>query len=443
MCQKIKSLFKRLNRLLRENDLKNITILSGGVVISQMISIIAQPIAARLYTPRDFGIMAIITSLVGIFASSLDGQYHLSIVSAKSDKEANAITALSIYFGLIVSAIVSLGIVIYTIASPKTFVEAGLWIYLAIPLIFMSGISNVIASYNNRYEQYKLLASVALYRAVASNIVKLGLGFAQIGFTGLITANVVSVLAGIKKQSAYLRKNLKLILSTNKKELFEVLKKYKVQPLFSAPGIFVVSYSYSIVPIFISIFYGIQEVGYYSLTIVMLGLPVSLVSGNVGTVFFRKASIEKAKYGCFYRSLKSSFILLFLLSIVPFVVLFFFAEPLFSFLFGTEWLRSGTFVQLLIPWYWMNFIVGSLMYSFIISGNQLTKLIIQCLFVVFTFAVFYAAKSKHLPIEEFLLTISIVYAFTYLILLFVIFKASKQKTNSMVDSSLISYAHEE
>jgi len=428
MLQRIKDSLLQLIRLLRESELRNIAILSGGVFVGQFISILAQPVATRLYTPSDFGILAIIISLVGMFGPSLNGQYHLSIVSAPNDKEANALTALSIYFGLVVSGIVSIGIIIYSFISPETFAEAGLWIYVSIPIIFIGGITNVLNSYNNRYKQYKLLASLALYRAIASNVVKLGLGFAQIGFVGLIASSLISILAGLKRQSAHLRLNINLILSTNKKELLRVLTKYKAQPLFSTPGLFVVTFSNNLIPIFISSLYGIKEVGYYSLAMAMLYLPIQLISSNVGTVYFRKASMEKAETGSFYRSFKSTVVLLSLLSFVPFIVLYFSAETLFSFVFGIEWLRSGTFIQLLIPWYWMNFIVGTLVISLIISGNQLTKLIIQCLFLAFSFAIYYLAKSVHLPIEKFLLYISLAFASIYFILLYIIYKTSKHKT---------------
>lgn len=426
MWKKTKDFLIRLTHLLQESELKNIAILSGGVFAGQFISILAQPIATRLYTPRDFGIMAIIVSLIGMFGPSLNGQYHLCIVSAKTDKEANSVTALSIYFGLIVSAIVSIGIIIYSFINPVTFAEAGLWLYMSIPILFVSGFTNVVNSYNNRYRQYKLLASVTLYRAIASNVVKLGLGFAHIGFIGLIASAVVSIIAGIKKQSSQLILNINSILSTNKKELIEVLIRYKAQPLFSTPGLFVVTFSNNLIPIFISTLYGIKEVGYYSLAMAMLYLPIQLISSNVGTVYFRKASLEKAESGSFYRSYKSTFVLLSLLSIIPFVVLYFSAEPLFSFVFGAEWLRSGTFIMLLIPWYWMNFIVGTLVISLIISGNQLIKLIIQSLFVVLSFVIYYFANSLHLTIEQFLLAISLAFALVYLILLYIIYRTSRQ-----------------
>lgn len=434
MWQNIKKFVIKLSHLLRENELKNIAILSSGVFAGQFISILAQPVATRLYTPKEFGILALISSLIGMFGPSLNGQYHLCIVSAPNDKEADAVTALSILFGIFISILVSIGIIIYIYISPDTFAEAGLWIYIVIPLLINAGFTNVLNSYNNRYKQYKLLASLSLYRAIASNIVKLGLGFAKVGFIGLISSIIISYVVGFKKQTERLRENIDAIFSTSKKELIDVLKKYKAQPLFSTPGLFVVTFSNNLIPVFISTLYGIKEVGYYSLAMAMLLLPISLLSSNIGTVYFRKASLEKAETGSFYRSFKSSVALLTLLSLIPFILLYFFAEPLFAFVFGAEWLRSGTFIQFLIPWYWMNFIVGTLVISLIISGDQLIKLIVQCLFIIASFVIYYAAKSMHLSIEQYLLSISLSFASIYALLLIIIYKTSRHKTAFITES---------
>jgi O-antigen/teichoic acid export membrane protein len=425
----------RIRQMLIDSEFNNVAILSGGVLISQAISSLAQPFATRLYLPQEFGIVAIIVSLVSMFSGVLNGQYDLCIVTAKTNKEANSVTALSLYIGLALSFLVSIGIIVFNIINPGVLKDAGAWIYVSIPLLILSGIVNVLNSYNNRYKQYKLLASVSMYRAIAANGVKVGFGFAKIGVIGLILSALVSNIVGLRSQSKQLRANFKEVLSTNKKELKGVLVKFKAQPMFSAPGLFVVSYSYSIIPLFISALYGLKEVGFYSLAMGMLGLPISLIGTNVGKVFFRKASLEKAETGCFYQSFKSSLIILTVLSIIPFVILWLFAEPMFSFVFGHMWFRSGTFVRMLVPWYWMNFIVGSLVIGLIISGKQLLKLSVQCLFVVEAFIIYIVVKKMTLNIETFLLTLSCFYGMTYLLLLYFIYKTSVTRETLIIDET--------
>tara|TARA_R110001583_G_scaffold56717_1_gene170918 strand:+ start:6588 stop:7877 length:1290 start_codon:yes stop_codon:yes gene_type:complete len=416
---------KLLIGLLKNNQFKNIGILTSGVISAQIIGFISQPIATRLYTPSDFGKMAIILSIISLFSSSLNGQYQLSIVTSDSDKEANVITAMSLYFGFVISLLVSCGIVFYSIIRPDEFAELGYWIYITIPLIFASSITNVLTSYNNRYEQYKIIASVSLIRASTSNFIKIFLGILNFGFVGLICSMFVSLFSGFWMQSKYLRKNLKQIFSSSIFEIKGVLVKYKKQPLFSTPGIFAISYSISIVPIFISTLYGVKELGYYALSIANFGLLVTLITNSIGPIYFKQASKEKSETGNFYQSFKSTLLLLFLAAIVPFFVLMFFSEKLFGLVFGQDWIRSGTFTILLIPWQFMNLIVSTFVSSLIISNSQRIKLIIQSFFVVEILIIFYLSKVYKLTIEQFLSTISFAYGFTYLIMLIFIYKKSK------------------
>lgn len=417
-----------IRSILIQCGFNDIVVLSSGVILSQLIGILTQPMATRLYLPMDFGVFAIISSIISIVSPALTLQYDLCIVIAKTDREANAITALSFYLGIVMAILISGAVIIYSSVS-QDFRIAGNWIYIVIPMLFMTAITNVVTSYNNRLGQYKLMATVSLFRAVASNIVKIGLGLLQVGFPGLIIAMMVSIVAGIQKQSELIILNKKSIFSTNITEIKEVLLKYKNQPLVSLPGFLLIAYSYSILPFMINSMYGIIEVGYYSLSIAMLGLPVTLISSNVGRVFLRNASLERNEKGNFYNSLKSTSILLFLSSIIPFGGLWFFAEPLFSTVFGPEWVRSGTYVKLLIPWYYLNFIVGSLVVGLVITGKQKIKLIIQVAFVIESFVIYFLANQMFWDMESFISAISNAYMVTYLVLYIVIYKESKSNAS--------------
>jgi O-antigen/teichoic acid export membrane protein len=419
-----------LKRIVVLSDLKNVVILSGGVFGAQIISVIVQPIATRLYSPLDFGMIAIVTSLVSMFAPVLNGHYDLCIVTVPSEEESIIVTSLALRVGMIMSAAVGIGIFLYKMMIPGAFGGAGALIFAAIPMILLSAITNVLNSYNNRHREYKLLASLSLVRSSASNAVKLAFGVFGSGSLGLLASAITGLVAGLGRQSRGVRKNKGRILKVGAGDLWAATKQYRAQPLFSAPGIFVVSYSYAIVTFLMSSLYGVKEVGFYSLSMGMLGLPISLFSANVGRVFFRNASDEKARTGGFRKSLTSSLILLVAIAVVPFLLLYIFGEPIFSFAFGRQWIRSGAMVRLLIPWYFMNFVVGSLVIGLIISGKQFLKLALQGLFIVSALICHFGAKYCAWSSDTFLLSVSIAYAATYSIILFVLYMSSAPSKNT-------------
>lgn len=421
------SYFKIIVKILRKNDFKSILMLSGGTIVSQIIAFIAQPIATRIYSPEDFGVMAMVLAVFTMFSPIMNGHYNLSIVTSKEDDEAYILTKLSLYIGFFLTLIIFAGLFIYNMFFPSTFQAAGFWIYSSILLLFFSSITNVVYSFNNRFKQYKILATVSIYRALSSNIVKIGLGIANFGYIGLIVSNLFSVIVGIKKQSELLWKYKNKIFSSTKEEVFHVLAKHKKQPLFSMPGLFAVSISFGIIPIFITSLYGTKELGFYALAQATIGLLITLVSTNISAVFFQKASKEMADFGTFNTSLKSSLTLLIMISIIPILVLLMYSESLFTFVFGDIWIRSGTFIVYLIPWQFMNLISGSLVNSLLISGHQIVKSIIQFFFLIGVIIIYYYSKTANLDIHEFLIILSSSFAINYLVLLFIIIKVSRKK----------------
>lgn len=416
---------EKILKVLRYCSIKDVAILSSGVFLAQLVGFLCQPIATRLYSPEDFGTLNLIISLVAMFSPILTLQYEFCIVTAKTDREANITTALSFYICFIIVAIFGIGIVIYDYINPKTFASAGLWLYTSIPIMLFTGTATIVTNYNNRFGQYKLIAKISLYRAIISNIIKLGLGYLNFNFSGLILSNMSSTIFGIKRQAKYLLENKKEIMSVKLWELKESFIKNINQPLFSTPGIFVFAYAFSIIPFFINSLYGMQEVGFYSLASSMFALPMSLVSINIGKVFFRNASQEQAQKGNFFNSYRSVVGLTSVLSIIPFVILFFIAEPVFKLVFGDIWVRCGTFAKYLIPMYAVNFVANTVISGLIICGGQKEKFLLQSFFLVFSLITYYIVKVFSLPIEIFLMLISITYAINYIGLLILIYYKSK------------------
>nr|WP_281279868.1 oligosaccharide flippase family protein [Cohnella pontilimi] len=381
--------------------------------------------ATRLYSPEAFGVVSTIVSIASILAPIITLQYHLGIVTAKTDNEANIICALTFYIIVIMGLITMAGFIIYIQMNPSATKEVGYWIYISLPLLLLNGLGNVVESYNNRFGQYRLMSIVSLQRSAISNALMLFFGVLKMDYLGLVISRLISVVLGLRRQANYIITNYTQIFRSSMYEMRAVAVKYKVQPLFSLPGLFMTTYAFSILPLFINSLYSIKESGYFFVSTTMLGLPLSLISSSVAKIFFRNATLEKNNKGNFYASFKITLFLLTLVSGIGFVILWFVAEPFFSILYGNEWIKSGTFVKILIPMYAIRFIAQALIYGFIISGKQLLKLILQGFFIVEATAIYYFAKIYQFPIESFLEFINIAYFINYMVILIVLFYTSK------------------
>jgi O-antigen/teichoic acid export membrane protein len=109
---------------------------------------------------------------------------------------------------------------------------------------------------------------------------------------------------------------------------------------------------------FILLFFSKNELGSYDFSFKMLKLPLTVIGGAIGQVYFQKIASKKNLGESIYEITIQTMRNLFLISIVPFTVLYFFGENLFSFVFGKEWALAGRYSELMAPWLMMNLVVS-------------------------------------------------------------------------------------
>ena len=93
-----------LKKILPKNRFaRSVSFLAGGTAAGQAITVLAAPLLTRLYSPEDFGLLAVYTSLlmtIGVIASL---RYQLAIPLPKSDEEAAHVVVLSLFIVLGIS----------------------------------------------------------------------------------------------------------------------------------------------------------------------------------------------------------------------------------------------------------------------------------------------------------------------------------------------------
>ncbi len=65
---------------------RNVLTLMTGTTIAQAIPIAISPILTRIYTPEDFGMLALFIAITAIFGSIANGRYELATMLPKKDR---------------------------------------------------------------------------------------------------------------------------------------------------------------------------------------------------------------------------------------------------------------------------------------------------------------------------------------------------------------------
>ena len=120
----------------------------------------------------------------------------------------------------------------------------------------------------------------------------------------------------------------------------------------------------------IVLYFGKDCFGSYSFSIMMLSLPLAIAGQSIGQVFFNKCSEIINNNGSIEMLLKKTLTILFLLSSLPFCVLFFWSEELFQIVFGEKWSVSGQYTEILTVWIFFNFLISPLSNIPIVLNRQ-------------------------------------------------------------------------
>jgi len=405
--------------------LKSILLLASGSFIAQAITALAMPVLTHIYDPETMGRYTYIISVASIFLSVINGRYDVAIVTEKNYYNVFPLLKLCIIVGVAVSILASFSFGTYFYITGRDT-----WMALYVFLILLSyALVDVFTAYNNRQKDYKTISSVYILRTAVQNIGAILCGLCIASVHCLSMPYALGLFAGLSKQARPLWGRFGEILSTPWNKVKDVAMIHIKQPLFSAPALLANSLSYSLVTILLESLYGLEEVGYYSVSVRLLGLPLALVGTNVSKVYVERASKEYNNKGEYYETFKKTFSFLLCVSVLMVLALYFIATPLCTFVLGSNWTDAGKIIIILAPMFGVRLITSAMSPSFVIVQKQKVELVIQSFFLISNLLSYFISKLLMLDIYGYLKILSILFTLSYTTYLLMIFIYSRKKKN--------------
>lgn len=409
---------------IKNNFLKSITILISGSILGQIVNFITAPVMTRFFSSEDIGIYTYITTIAYVFSPILCLRYETAIVLEEDEDNIFAILKFCFISTFFLSIFIILAYTFYfsCFSGNKDILK---YINLIFILLLISGIINIFTSYNNKEKEYVVLSKAPIYKSIAQLVGIICFGVIKWGSFGLILSHLLSQIANFFQQGKSIILKTSEIISADNKTVAHIIKKYYALPLFSVPAIFCNNLSYLSLNFIIGSMYGMEILGYYSLSFRILGVPLSLISQNIGTVFFEKAAqdyIEK-------KSFKNSFIetgkLLVAITIPLTFFIYYFAPVVCRILFGESWIIAGEYIRILIIMFAIRFVASPLTAGILVLKKNKIELLCQFCFCIISLGAYaYAQYIFPLDIETFLYIISVGFSVVYLFFLYIIYKFS-------------------
>ncbi len=398
------ALFQKLktNRFFR-----SLLTLSGGTLVAQAVAILVSPFLTRVFSTYDLALFAFALAIINTFQASINGGYNHGIVVEGEQEEVFSLLKLSTVAAILLSALVGIGTFVYISFFSKEGYPA-LMIAVFVFLTLLSfGLIQTLTAYNNRLGHYKTIAAVGVYRSLSQNLGSLALGLMKLGSFGLLFSYLAGNLAGVRRQAKDIREDLPRVFAVPRAQMLDTAKRNRRYPLFTAPSSFVNSFSYSSVTLFIEALFDFNLLAYYSMSMRILGLPLALVSANVGRIFFADASKEFRAAGHFKRTFNKMALFLSAAALPMGLVMFLFAPPLSRWAFGPGWEVAGQYIRILTPMFCVRFIATAVSSGYLVAGRQRLDALYQVLLLGASVLSFLAAMAFKLEIEGFLLAISL------------------------------------
>lgn len=407
--------------LLKSSYSKNVLTLMTGNTIAQAIPIAITPILTRLYTPYDFGLLALFMSLIALLGVIANGKFEQAIMLPKKEIESLNL----VYLSVLISSFFSLFLLILVLFFKQQIAfilgEPSIenWLFFVPVLVLIIGVFNSLKIYRVRNKNFKQVSASLVSKSSGLAVTQLVIGIIRSGVFGLILGQIVSYLMG----NLFLFKNKANTISikkTFKKSLIkELARKYQRFPKYTLPGSLLNSLSLNSINFLIVAFFATSILGFYTIARKLLSLPSVIIGESINQVYFQKLSETKNDGGNVLQVFNDYTRRLILISLLIFAVAYFTVEPLFTFILGSDWSIAGQFAKILVPLACIRLVSSTISSTLHVFQKQHYTLLIQTIQFFTIVTIFWLSYIWNFEFMDTLLFYSSVLSIEYIIFTFV------------------------
>lgn len=351
------------------------------VLARNVVAIAAQlvftPIITRLYAPEAYGTMNAVISLSALALPFFTLQYDRAMLMARDEKDIHGLRAISNLLPTLFSVLLFL---LLLIGGDPLLIAVGLpalgKMALLIPgLVILTALaqtSQQMVAVRMRYKQSFQFGTISIVGTKLTAIIH-GV-FIGGGAFGLVLAEIFS-------RGSQLIFSSRFILherfhwhpkSWDPSNVKAVMRKYINFPKFELPAVGIAQFANQVPLWWLPSTYGLAVFGQYGLSLSLLEMPMRLFSYSMSVTFYQKAAQVFQDRGA--KALRSitfrTMAFISLGSLVPLLLIAFFAEDLFTFFFGPEWGLAGRMAQVLSIIYFTRLTVEPVSSVLRVIGKQ-------------------------------------------------------------------------
>ena len=414
----------------------------------QFINFLALPILSRLYAPDAYAGWALVIASATILGSIAGFRFELAIVIPKDEREATSVFWGYLLISILVVLCAFLGL---TAIDPAGTLFLGNFRYdfgfLSINVLigflaFFLATYNLLLYWHIRHQRYSINSVAQITLAGFTLAGQAGWAMMrQPTASGLIFGTLLGQLAGLSVLlvGALYSRSFPHLDHQIVRAIPAQLKVYQKFPTYSTPYTMLGLLRDRAALFILGYFANASQVGQYAFVYRIMNFPVALISNSLRPVLFQISASQGVKSV----ELQINKILKWLIVFsTPFLVFyFFFADEIFLWFFGSEWIQAGHIGKYVIfPIYtflfvnWMDRIMDVL-------GQQRTTLVLEAIFATLSVLALSGGFFLGMELEGALgmsAIVLVLYNITYLIVVYERAGYDKARLLSMLGFGVIS-----
>ena len=366
-------LVKLKSRLQQSGAARDVATLTVGTVIAQGITIAVTPLLTRLYSPSDFGLLAVFLAVVSVSATLFTLRYETSILVPKENAESANLVFLSLILGGGLSLVLAVLSTLLTAGMQEKIGLAALgnWISIAFLIAGGTSVSVVMQVWMNRHKKYKQITWLRVAQSFSSAILSVILGILHVS-NGLLITQVLATVCLCLGALWLGRSEAKL---WDNSQIKKTALAYKNAPKYLLPTAVLDVVTLQMPVVLIATWYGAEQAGQFSMAWRLLMVPMALIGGAISQVFMQRLSSAIETPDLAKTIIKQSWIFLFAIGLIPLVSVLIGGEFIFKFFLGEKWLQAGSIATILAPMTFAMLISSPTSGTYVILGLQKYSLI--------------------------------------------------------------------
>jgi O-antigen/teichoic acid export membrane protein len=342
---------------------RNALVLTAGTFTAQALPLLLYPVFTRMFAPADFGVFATVSLFATVVALIASGAYEQAILIASSRRAASHVVGYALLRSGLLLALLSVVTLAFGDRAALLGVEPTVIPWLpSVPVMAAAlVVYNCYSEWCVRSKYFAELSKLRMWQTSAIAGARLAFGLAWPTANGFVAGDLLGKIASVARSAAMAwQRDRPYVLIQSVGRVREAARRYARVARFALPDQLINTLSGSIHVLFLGKAFGADELGYVTLVLSLMYVPVTVVSSAVKDVFRQRANVEYRTTGTCRPTYRRLLLPITGLGALGFGTLYLISPSLFPLVLGAEWGVAGTYARILIPLFFCNFVSMSL-----------------------------------------------------------------------------------